>query len=306
MKEAQAKLLRSAHRAGMAEIATHVLHNIGNILNSVNISSQELADMVRGSKVKGLKRANNIIREKFATPEQLEAVLPKGGALVAYYLQLERVLEDEHHKMTNEIRSLIRKVALICDVVATQQEYANAPIFTEKVNLRKLMDDALKLEGSTFEREGIEIRKRYESLPRCRISRVKSLQVFANLIKYARESLLGATRTPGRRMLSLSIELADPDTIRIVVAHNGKGYPKEKLSKVFAQEIGEARESRELGLHLAAVAVSEMGGRITVDSKGPDQGASFVVTLPFSGGNAGMINQTRPRTDQQKSRPPEG
>jgi C4-dicarboxylate-specific signal transduction histidine kinase len=50
------QLLTASHQAGMAEMATGVLHNVGNVLNSVNVSAGLVTERLRASKVDGVAR----------------------------------------------------------------------------------------------------------------------------------------------------------------------------------------------------------------------------------------------------------
>ena len=54
LKNTQQELMKAARMAGKAEIATSVLHNVGNVLNSVNISASIVSDKLRQSEVPAL------------------------------------------------------------------------------------------------------------------------------------------------------------------------------------------------------------------------------------------------------------
>ena len=62
--EAQRKLVDTAHRAGMAEIATSVLHNVGNALNSVNVSATLIFEALHRSSSDKLLRVAELLPGK--------------------------------------------------------------------------------------------------------------------------------------------------------------------------------------------------------------------------------------------------
>ncbi len=47
----------------MAEVATGTLHNVGNILNSVNASIEIVKNSISETSLPGLEKANNLLRE---------------------------------------------------------------------------------------------------------------------------------------------------------------------------------------------------------------------------------------------------
>ena len=56
LRQAQAQLVETARSAGMAEVATSVLHNVGNVLTSAIINVQTLSQVLEGSRLGRLKQ----------------------------------------------------------------------------------------------------------------------------------------------------------------------------------------------------------------------------------------------------------
>ncbi len=78
------ELLTASRRAGMAEVATTVLHNVGNVLNSVNVSANLIVATVKAPKLAGLAKVSALLREH---ADDLPAFLtqdPKGRQLPTY------------------------------------------------------------------------------------------------------------------------------------------------------------------------------------------------------------------------------
>ncbi|MCB1045078.1 MAG: GHKL domain-containing protein [Acidobacteria bacterium] len=274
LREAQERLVLAAHQAGMAEIATGVLHNIGNLLNSVNVSSQELEKCLNTSKLASLKRVNDLIREESGSLVECVSKHPKGEAIMRFYMQLEKVLEEENHKLGEEVAQLTSKVNLMGEVIATQQSYAKTPQFTESVDLRRLFDDALKLEQAALDRDHVTVVKEYSDIPNCLLPRVKLMQMFTNLIKNAREAMIKLER--GKRLrVGISHE---EEVVVVTIEDNGVGIGEDKQEMIFNYGYSTKQGGHGFGLHATAIAMGEIGGSISVSS---DEGRGSVFRLEF-------------------------
>ena len=51
LADAQKRLIDLSRLSGMAEVATGVLHNVGNVLNSVNVSVTIVAERLREARI---------------------------------------------------------------------------------------------------------------------------------------------------------------------------------------------------------------------------------------------------------------
>ncbi|HEQ72127.1 MAG TPA: response regulator, partial [Spirochaetia bacterium] len=85
----------------------------------------------------------------------------------------------------------------------------------------------------------------------------------------------------------IRIELQDsPSTIRIVVADNGIGIPKEKLETIFQRFEQVSNDKRisykgtGIGLAFSRQLTHYLKGRIWAESDGPDRGSRFILELP--------------------------
>ena len=126
LKDTQSELLDTARQAGMAEIATNVLHNVGNVLNSVNISADLVTRKLRTSKALGLGKAMQLINEHPSDLGHFITEDEKGKLLPAYLNQLVEAIAVEQQAITDELAQLSKSVDHIKDIVATQQSYAGA------------------------------------------------------------------------------------------------------------------------------------------------------------------------------------
>lgn len=279
LQEAQERLILSAHQAGMAEIATGVLHNIGNLLNSVNVSSQEIEKRLRSTKLQSLKKVNDLIRNQQDNLVEAIAQHPKAESMLRFYLQLERVLEEENLRLVEEVDQLSSKVKLMSEVIATQQSYAKTPMFTESVDIRRLFDDALKLEQTALDRDHVSVVKEYEDIPICWLPRVKLMQMFTNLIKNAREAMIHQDTGSEKKCLRIRIYRKGAEMVVVEIEDNGVGIQTDKKELIFNYGYSTKQGGHGFGLHASAIAMSEIGGAIYVESSA-GQGSVFRLEFP--------------------------
>jgi len=271
------QLMDTSRQAGMAEVATSVLHNVGNVLNSVNVSSSLICDKIRASKVANLVKAVALMQ----VPENALADFftndPKGKQLPAYLANLATHLAKEQQEILQEIESLVSHVQHIKEIVALQQNYARTSGVTEMINLADLMEDALRINIGAMERHHIELIRAYSEAPTVMTEKHKVLQILVNLIRNAKHACDDYGRTDKKITLSI---VRESDRIKISVSDNGIGIPPENLTRIFNHGFTTKKDGHGFGLHSGALAAKEIGGSLTVASDGPGKGALFVLELP--------------------------
>ncbi|MBC7974539.1 MAG: hypothetical protein H7138_06090, partial [Myxococcales bacterium] len=284
----QRELLSVSRLAGMAEIATGVLHNVGNVLNSLNVSVAVIDGQVRGSRVAGLTRS---LERVDSFPGGLPAFLgtEQGKVLPTYLTTVSRHLAEENAKVLDELGAVGRHVDHIKAIVAMQQSYAQPAGVLESVAVGALIDDALRMGESSFVRHGIEVIKDYDREMTIVTDRHKILQIMINLVSNARHALKDHPAPPQR--LTVEVRLAAPGlTIRVI--DTGIGIPAENLEKIFSHGFTTKPAGHGFGLHASANTARELGGSLQAASEGHGRGAVFTLTLPVTrtGGDHALPN----------------
>jgi len=262
----------------MAEVATSVLHNVGNVLNSVTISTSILSERLHDSKIVRLSDAAALMQEN---GQDLAAFLtndPKGKLVPGYLINLSEHLLAEHMALLHEFESLARNVEHIKEIVAMQQSYAKVCGVREVLPAADLVEDALRMNAGALERHEVEIIREYTEVPPLPLDKHKSLQVLVNLISNAKYALDGSQR-PDKR-LTLRVGRNGPDRVQIAVIDNGIGIAPENMTRIFALGFTTRKDGHGFGLHSAALAAQEMGGTLGVQSDGLGRGAAFTLELP--------------------------
>ncbi|UMZ14675.1 GHKL domain-containing protein [Pseudomonas sp. MPFS] len=279
LKETQSELLDTARQAGMAEIATNVLHNVGNVLNSVNISSEILSRKLRSSKALGLGKAMQLVNQHSDDLGRFFCEDEKGKMLPGYLNQLVVAIADEQQSMGEELAQLSRSVDHIKEIVATQQSYAGASRLVEPLRVADLMDDALRMNSGALTRHQVTVIRDYTDVPPIMGDKHRLLLILINLIsnaKYAMSSL-----DEHSRKLTLSAHVVDGRTLRIRVKDEGEGITAQNLTKIFVHGFTTRKEGHGFGLHSCALAAIEMNGQLSVHSDGPGTGATFTLDIPL-------------------------
>ncbi|MBJ2180338.1 ATP-binding protein [Pseudomonas veronii] len=280
LRDAQSELLDSARQAGMAEIATNVLHNVGNVLNSVNISADLVARKLRTSKALGLGKAMQLINEH---PDDLGTYLredEKGKLLPGYLNQLVEAIAVEQQGLTDELAQLSKSVDHIKDIVSTQQSYAGVSSVLEPLQVSALMDDALRMNSGALNRHHVTVVKEYADVPQIMADKHRLLLIMVNLISNAKYAMSNLTDRP--RQITLSIQTIEDNILQISVKDEGEGIPAENMTRIFTHGFTTRKEGHGFGLHSCALAAIEMNGRLTGYSDGPGKGALFTLQIPLN------------------------
>ncbi|HVS53907.1 MAG TPA: two-component regulator propeller domain-containing protein [Opitutaceae bacterium] len=278
------RLVEASRVAGMAEVATGVLHNVGNVLNSVNVSATLLAEGLRSSRLGSLAKLSTMLHDHAADLGTFLSEDPKGRRVLPYLDTLADHLAAEQQRFVIEVGSLRDKIEHIKEIVARQQSFAHMGGLTEKLSPVELMEDALQMNIIAFERHRIEIvRDLPPDTPAVAAERHKVLQILVNLFQNAKEAI-DAVNSPAKR---LHLRLThDQDRVRFIVTDNGIGILPENLQRVFEHGFTTRRNGHGFGLHASAIAAREMHGSLTVHSDGPGRGAEFILELPLARENA--------------------
>ncbi len=278
LEELNRRLVETSRQAGMAEIATGVLHNVGNVLNSVNVSSTLVIDRLRHSRLGNLCKAVALLQAHEADIAEYLTSDPKGRLVVGYLTSLVDHLKGESESNTRELASLVANVDHIKQIVAMQQSYARVAGVVESLPADDLIDDALQFVAGAYKRAGVELVRESEETPPVLVDKHKVMQVLINLFTNARQSIEEAG--PAVRRVKVTVRAREPDAVEISIRDNGLGIEPANLTRIFQHGFTTKREGHGFGLHSGANAIKEIGGSISVHSEGLGHGAVFTIVIP--------------------------
>jgi PAS domain S-box-containing protein len=280
LENLQRQLMDASREAGMAEIATSVLHNVGNVLNSINVSTGLVAESVKKSRASSLGRVVVLLQEHAHDLGAFITQDSRGKHMPAHLAQLAEHLQAEQETNVRELELLRHNVEHIKQIVAMQQNYATFGGVKEMINVVQLVEDSLRINEGAFTRHELEVIREFGDVPPLNAEKHKILQILVNLLRNAKHACQDSERTDKR----LTVRVANGEgRVRISVIDNGVGIPPENLTRIFNHGFTTRNHGHGFGLHSGALAAKEMGGTLTVHSDGSGQGASFTLELPLPG-----------------------
>lgn len=275
LEKANAELVESSRLAGMAEVATGVLHNVRNVMTSVNIASALVADRVNKSKTPGLAKLVDLLRQHEKDLGTFLTQDAKGKKVIEYLAQLSEHLAKEQAVIVKELTRMQDCIEHMKEVVTSQQEYAKTSGTAEKLRLADLVEDALKMNATA--RSSVQVVKELTPDLTVHVQKHKALQVLVNLIRNACQACEGSPSA----MKTLTVRTSDAERrVRIAVTDNGVGIAPENLNRIFSHGFTTKRDGHGFGLHHSALVAKELGGALLVHSEGEGKGATFTLELP--------------------------
>lgn len=281
LKEAQNELVSTARQAGMAEIANNVLHNVGNVLTSVNVSAGVVCERIRESKAQSLAKVTDLLDEHSANLSDFLTRDERGKVLPGYLKKLAGALASERLGILEELGSMTRSIDHIKEIVAKQQSYSGATSVLESVQVGELLEDALHMNATSMGRHRITVIKELADVPVLLLDRHLVLQILINLIRNAMQAMEDVKDRMRHITFKADLhEAGDELRLRISVQDEGEGITPDNVKRLFAHGFTTRKSGHGFGLHSCALAAKEMRGTITAHSDGPGKGAIFTLELP--------------------------
>ena len=277
---AQQRLIELSRAAGMAEIATGVLHNVGNVLNSVNVSTSLVSGKIRELRVDNLVALIHMLEQHSGDLPEFLTADPKGQRVIPYLAKLGDHFQSERNGWLEELELLCSHVGHIKQIVATQQNYAKVSGLVENICLSDLVDDALRILEPGLVRHGIKVERDFETLPTIAADKHQILQILLNLLRNAKQAIKQGDEEG--RMIRVCIRRLGENRISLAVEDTGVGLPPENLTRIFAHGFTTKVDGHGFGLHSCALAAGQMGGSLRAESEGIGHGAAFILELPLN------------------------
>jgi PAS domain S-box-containing protein len=276
------RLLIASRQAGMNEVATGVLHNVGNVLNSVNVSATVITNKLRQSEVASLAKVGEMIREHKQDLATFLTTDERGRMVPEFICDLAKCLGDEQEAVLAELATLAKGVEHIKQTVCAQQSLARRGSVLTLAQPSELIEMAMTMQGGALARHEIEVAREIDDLPAFPVDKHKVVQILINLISNAKHAVKAGSSVPRRITLGVeSADAADGRCARFIIKDNGVGIPPENMTKIFSHGFTTKKDGHGFGLHSAANAAKEMGGSLTAASDGPGRGATFTLEIPI-------------------------
>jgi signal transduction histidine kinase len=278
------QLMITSRLAGMAEVATSVLHNVGNAMTNVNVLSGTLGERIQNSKISGVLRLGELLRTHQEDLPRFVQADEQGRNLVNYVGHLGTHLTEEQATLLEDIKVLRENLDHINEIVAMQQDYAGVSGVLETLPADEVAEHALRMHGESMKRHGITVARDYAPGPAVLMDRHKVLQILFNLLENAKHACCHSSG-PDKK-ITVGISFA-PNSVRVSVSDTGVGISPENLTQIFRQGFSTRKDGHGFGLHSSILTAQGMGGGLTAQSEGLGKGATFTLEIPIAPAPAG-------------------
>lgn len=276
LHKTQGALASATQRADMGEMATGVLHNVGNVLNSVTVSAASLRQELSSTHIEMLARTVKLCDEQGENLPEFLARDPRGQRVLALLGRITQQIVEERQRIRTEVQRMIEHVNVIRSTVEVQQSVAKTGWQREEVTPQDLVERTLSMFRLDLEKLSIDTRVEVEAGLRLQLDKQGTLQILINLIRNAIEAL---SEVDGQRQLRIRVH-ARTGQVRFEIEDNGCGIALENLAHVFRHGFTTKKSGRGFSLHASIIAARAMGGSLEVESEGPGRGARFFLSLP--------------------------
>ncbi len=274
--DARQALLDQSFKAGKADTAAEVLHNIRNAMTPMINGLDRLS---RALRVPGSLR----VVEALAQAEDPECAPERRKKFLQYIGASFSHIDQTGIAAAKDLSIVVAQARQVENILADQERFAKVAPLSEDLTVDEVVTEAAHIipKGADPAVQ-VNIDSRLSEF-RVRAHKSGLLQVLGNLILNAFESIQRTDQDMGQIQLQASDDvLEDKPMIRLTVRDNGRGFNADIAKRIFQRGFTSKKESdtNGLGLHWCANAVAGMGGRIIAESPGEGQGAEFHVLLP--------------------------
>jgi signal transduction histidine kinase len=278
LENAQGRLVDLSRRAGMAEVAAGVLHNVGNVMTSVNVGASTARNEVKALEFDGIRAVAELLRKNENDLANYLSNDPSGKKIRDYLEKLHDALSTDRISILDKMSSLIEHFDHMRKIIAAQQDYAVVGAVTEFCQLEEILETAVSIKETNLRNSGIEVVRDYAALPPILIDRHQLMQVLVNLISNAKHALEDGGAD--NKIMELRLIRHGDSRVSIEVEDNGSGISHENLTRIFNHGFTTRKKGHGFGLHNSAIAAQQMSGTLKAHSDGLGKGARFVLEIP--------------------------
>ncbi len=251
----------------LAEISSSTLHNIGNVLNSLTVSSQLMDELLSKIDPSRLGKAAKLLEESKLLKEDSKARL-----IPEYLRRVRDSINDGAITIRKSVKTSLVRLKIAEQAIGVQQNTMRGKK-EETYCVVDLLNEAFTLHRSTIYRKQIECLISGDENLQINFDRPALLHIFINLIKNAMDALYEAPE----KKINVTLEVRDQVIIRI--SDTGLGMTENVLKNLFAHGFTTKTRGNGFGLHFCRQVLKQAGGSITAESSGPGKGSSFTITI---------------------------
>jgi len=272
------QLLETSRQLGMAEVASDVLHNVGNVLNSINVSIGVIADLLKNSMVGDVGRISQLFHKHREDLGNYFSTNPKGKQIPLYLEKLSSQLIEERRVAIAEIDRLRENAHHALQCVAAQQDLGTPSGITEPISVVELLEEALTVNHELLESGPVHVSREFQEIPQLIVDKHQVLEVMSDVMKNACQAMTSVSDK--QLIVRARLIPGPPDSVCLEVQDSGVGIASDDLIKIFRQGNSPQSGGRGMSLHNGALMAKNLGGALQAYSIGIGHGATFSLELP--------------------------
>jgi signal transduction histidine kinase len=271
-------LVESSRKAGMAEVAIGVLHNIGNALTGANVKVQNLHHSFQNETPVGhLQDLLKLLKEQEPHLGEFLTKDDRGRKVLPFLEVISQELHDQHEDHKQSITLLRKDLSTVSQLIAKQQSHAKFTGTVENILLADCAEDVLALQSYEMDKYHVKVERIFQPSVTLSSDRHKVLQILTNLISNAIQAM---HQNQGPRLLSIKV-FRDGDQVGISVTDNGIGITEEQMIHMFRYGYTTKKSGHGFGLHSCSIDAKILGGTLSCSSEGRGKGSTFTLMLPL-------------------------
>lgn len=267
------RLRRQDYDHGAADEAAGLLHNVRNAISPISVVAWGLAKSNEAPWKRNLAKALDQLNDPGLAPD-------RAAKLQQFVAMSSARLMEEDRVRQEEITSLVSMLRHVDDILKDQDRSAQRDRVLDELDIAASLRNALPL---IERRSGITIDVQDLQSVDVVGHRVPLEQVLGNLIVNAAEAIEASDKATGRVWIASRrvLDASGHAHVELTVSDDGVGIEAANQTRLFEKGFTTKNGGkRGVGLHWCANAVNAMGGRLSVESDGPQQGATFKIILP--------------------------
>jgi signal transduction histidine kinase len=270
----------ASYKIEMADVASTVLHNVGNVLNSVNVAVHVVHELIHQSSVILVHRIAELLKRHDEDWEIFLTQDPKGKRIPPAIMKLGSHLIAEQQNVLKELEGLVRNIDHVKQIIISHQTMAKSRGTSEALSVVELLDQAVELSFQPGDAKWIRIQRDYQPVPAVVTDRHQLLQVLVNLLRNAKQAMQLKDGVDHQLTIRVEVRTDDEFSVVITIQDTGMGIAAEHLARMFTRGFTTKHDGNGIGLHSSMVKIHRMGGLLQAHSEGVGAGATLTLILP--------------------------
>ncbi len=270
--------LEKAIAQGKFEIASEVLHDIGNALVGFGSYLTRINRVSEKNSLDALRNLNVFLKGQQTTIGDAIGA-DKANALVAITDGILKTQNDNHKEISTSVSELLHIVSHIQEILNIQRQLVRnhgASHERKPVNLIEILDNCRSMLMAQMEKKGIKLTVAIKASTHViKGDHTKLMQVILNVMKNSLEAI---DMESDNKCIAIALD-SDDKHIELKVVDNGQGFDEETRQKFFQRGFTTKRSGTGLGLYNCRSIVESHAGTFDIESEGKGMGA--ITTIKF-------------------------